>query len=110
MVCRARCDRAAPRNHALRLYAAKEDGVLTRAAPAEKTVPSLAGGLPFVGHAIEFRKNPVAFLQRGRSLYGDAFSFMLFGKRLHVLTGSAGNAAFFKAADDVLSAKEAYRW
>ena len=84
--------------------------MLTRAAHAEKTVPSVAGALPFVGHAIEFRKNPVGFLQRGRDLYGDVFSFMLFGNRLNVLTGSAGNAAFFKAADDVLSAKEAYRW
>jgi|tagenome__1003787_1003787.scaffolds.fasta_scaffold20942874_2 sterol 14-demethylase len=84
--------------------------MLTRVSHADAAIPRLAGGLPFVGHAIEFRRNPVGLLQRGRDMYGDIFSFLLFGRRVHVLTGSAGNAAFFKAGDDVLSAKEAYQF
>src|SRR5262249_23714791 len=75
-----------------------------------KTIPHLAGGMPVLGHAIEFRRNPVGLIQRGRDLHGDLFTVLLFGKRVHVLTGAAGNEAFFKASDDVLSAREAYRF
>lgn len=73
-------------------------------------VSVLAGGLPFLGHALEFRRDPVSLIQRGRDRFGDIFSFVLFGRRVHVMTGPAGNAAFFKAPDDVLSPREAYQF
>jgi sterol 14-demethylase len=72
--------------------------------------PRLPGGLPFIGHALEFRRDPVGLLRRGRALFGDVFSFRLFGSTLHVLTGTSGNEAFFKASDAVLSAREAYQF
>jgi sterol 14alpha-demethylase len=72
--------------------------------------PRLAGGLPGLGHALEFRRDPMQLIQRGRDLYGDFFAFRLFGNSVHVLTGAAGNAAFFKAPDAVLSAREAYQF
>ena len=75
-----------------------------------KRIPRLAGGLPYLGHAIEFRRNPVGLIQRGRDRYGDLFSFLLFGKLVHVLTGAVGNEAFFRAPDTVLSAREAYQF
>jgi sterol 14-demethylase len=75
-----------------------------------KPAPRLAGGLPFIGHALEFRRDPVGLLRRGRALHGDIFSFLLFGNRVHVLTGPCGNEAFFRASDAVLSAKEAYQF
>jgi sterol 14alpha-demethylase len=75
-----------------------------------KPIPRLAGGLPLVGHAVEFRRDPVGLIQRGRNRHGDIFSFTLFGNTAHVLTGAAGNEAFFKASDAVLSAKEAYQF
>jgi sterol 14-demethylase len=75
-----------------------------------KPIPRLAGGLPFLGHAIEFHRDPVGLIQRGRDGHGELFSFLLFGKRVHVLTGAAGNEAFFRAPDTVLSAKEAYQF
>jgi sterol 14-demethylase len=78
--------------------------------PKRKSASSLAGGWPFIGHALEFRRDPVGLLQRGRDRYGDIFSLMLFGRRLHVLTGAAGNEAFFRAPDTVLSAREAYQF
>jgi sterol 14alpha-demethylase len=73
-------------------------------------IPRLGGGLPLVGHAVQFRRDPVGLVQRGRDRYGDIFSFLLFGRTVHVLTGAAGNEAFFKASDAVLSAKEAYQF
>ena len=63
-----------------------------------------------VGHALEFRRDPVGLIQRGRDRHGDIFSFTLFGNTVHVLTGAAGNEAFFKAPDAVLSAREAYQF
>jgi sterol 14-demethylase len=75
-----------------------------------RPIPRLVGGLPLIGHAVEFRRDPVGLVQRGRNRFGDIFSFTLFGNRVHVLTGAAGNEAFFKASDAVLSAKEAYQF
>jgi sterol 14alpha-demethylase len=63
-----------------------------------------------LGHAIEFRRDPVEFIERGRARMGDVFSFPLFGRRVNALTGAAANEAFFKAPDQVLSPKEAYRF
>jgi sterol 14alpha-demethylase len=80
------------------------------AAFTRKTVPELGGGLPLIGHALEFRRDPVGLIQRGRDRFGDVFSFPLFGRTVHVLTGAAANEAFFKASDRVLSAKEAYQF
>jgi sterol 14-demethylase len=72
--------------------------------------PEFKGGLPFLGHALEFNRNPVRFLERGRRRFGDIFSFLLAGKRVAVLTGPKGNEAFFRAADEQLSARDAYQF
>lgn len=72
--------------------------------------PRLEGGLPFVGHALEFNRNPIRFLQRARDKHGDIFSMVLAGQKVAVLTGPRANEAFFRAPDDQLSAKEAYRF
>jgi len=72
--------------------------------------PELLGGLPFLGHAIEFHRDPAGLLQRGRDRFGEIFSFLLAGKLVTVLTGPRANEAFFHAADDQLSAKEAYQF
>src|SRR5436305_6047896 len=74
------------------------------------SVPRLGGGLPVLGRAIEFHKNPVALLRRGRQLHGEIFSFPMAGKTVHVLTEPRGNEAFFRAPDDQLSAREAYQF
>jgi sterol 14-demethylase len=75
-----------------------------------KRPPKLPGGLPFLGHAMEFHRDPAQLLQRGRDQFGEIFSFLLAGKQVTVLTGPAANEAFFHAPDDQLSAKEAYQF
>jgi sterol 14alpha-demethylase len=72
--------------------------------------PELHGGLPFLGHAREFHRDPAGLLQRGRDRFGEIFSFLLAGNRITVLTGPQANEAFFRAPDDQLSAKEAYQF
>jgi sterol 14alpha-demethylase len=83
-------------------------GLATRRRSAQP--PEFRGGLPFLGHALQFNRNPVRFLQRGRERFGDIFSFLLAGNRVAVLTGPKANEAFFRAADDQLSAREAYQF
>ena len=38
-------------------------------------IPRMSGGLPWLGHALEFRRNPVALLRRGREKCGELFHF-----------------------------------
>ncbi len=72
--------------------------------------PKLPGGLPYLGHAHEFYRDPVALVRRGRERFGDIFSFLLTGKLVTVFMGPKAQAAFFKAPENLLSAKEAYRF
>lgn len=74
------------------------------------TVPTLPGGLPWLGHATAFHTNPVAFLENGRRRLGDAFRFKLCGRHVYALLSPQGHQAFFRASDDELSAREAYRF
>ena len=74
------------------------------------TVPWLRGGLPWLGHALAFNRDPVALLTRGLDRHGSHFRFRLFGQTVHALLSTAGNDAFFRAPDDQLSAREAYRF
>ena len=93
------------------LGAAKHgDPMTSTGSHAQSHPPALRGGLPGLGHALEFRRDPVWLIQRGRDRHGDVFAFRLFGNSVHVLTGAAGNEAFFKAPDAVLSAREAYQF
>jgi sterol 14-demethylase len=73
-------------------------------------VPTLAGGLPWLGHALAFQRNPVAFLEEGLARHGEIFRFGLCGKTVYALLSPHGNEAFFRAPDDQLSAREAYRF
>ena len=84
--------------------------MITTAIERKKLPPVLLGGLPFFGHALEFRRDPTGLLQRGRDRFGEIFSFQLAGKLVTVLTGPKANEAFFHAPDDQLSAKEAYQF
>lgn len=72
--------------------------------------PELRGGLPFLGHALEFRRNPIGLLRRGRERFGEIFSFRLAANNVAVFTGSEGNEAFFRARDDQLNARSAYQF
>jgi sterol 14-demethylase len=55
-------------------------------------------------------RDPVAFLQHGRDRCGEVFAFRLLGRQVAVLTGPRASAAFFRAPDDQLSARAAYRF
>jgi sterol 14-demethylase len=73
-------------------------------------IPRMPAILPFVGRAIAFNRNPVRLLEEGARRYGELFSFPLFGKTVHALIGPRANEVFFRAGDDELGARDAYRF
>jgi sterol 14-demethylase len=73
-------------------------------------VPHLRAPLPVIGHALAFNRDPVRLLSEAHRRHGEIFSFTLFGKRVFALIGPRGNEAFFRAADHVLGARDAYRF
>lgn len=72
--------------------------------------PALPGGWPWMGHALAFGRNPIELIRNGRERFGEVFRFTLAGRDVHALTGPAASAAFFRAPDEQLSAREAYRF
>jgi sterol 14-demethylase len=71
--------------------------------------PELPGGLPWLGHVLPFRRDPVALMRRGQARFGEIFSLRLAGTRVTALCGPDAQAAFFTAPEDQLSARAAYR-
>lgn len=74
-----------------------------------KLPPRLEGGLPLLGHAVEFQKNPVRLLTRARVLYGDLCTFRLPGMDAIAMSGAKAQEKFFRTSDEDISQAEAYR-
>ncbi|MCC6811487.1 MAG: cytochrome P450 [Deltaproteobacteria bacterium] len=68
------------------------------------------GLVPFLGHALEIRRDPVDFLLRGRRRHGDVFGMKLPGADTVVFSGLKAHEAFFRQPDEVLSQKEVYQF
>lgn len=83
---------------------------ITRSTPRSASAPPLlAGGLPLVGHMGEWVHNPFALLMRARREGGEVVEFNLLGTGMVLLTGPQANEAFFRAPDDQLCRREAYK-
>jgi len=72
--------------------------------------PALGGGLPLLGHALAFARDPVALLRGGQEQLGNVFSFRLLTNKVAVLLGPKANEAYFRASETQLSARAAYRF
>lgn len=57
----------------------------------------------------EWLKNPFALLTRARAECGEVAEFTLLGQKMVLLTGPDGNEAFFRAPDDQICRREAYK-
>ena len=69
----------------------------------------LPGAKPFVGHILEFGKNPHEFMMRLREKLGDVAEFKMFHQDMVLLTGDKASEAFYRAADEVLDQGAAYK-
>lgn len=73
-------------------------------------IPRLRGGLPILGHALAFGRDPLALLEQAWQRLGDVFGLQLGGRQFVVLAGLAAHEAYFLAPDDQLSAREVYQF
>jgi len=78
-----------------------------RRAPGEP--PRLSRELPLVGHMAEFVKNPFELLQRAHREGGDLVALRLLHQDVVLASGPEANEAFFRAPDDQLCRREAYK-
>eukprot|EP01114_Cavostelium_apophysatum_P023345 TRINITY_DN875_c0_g1_i1.p1 TRINITY_DN875_c0_g1~~TRINITY_DN875_c0_g1_i1.p1 ORF type:complete len:477 (+),score=117.65 TRINITY_DN875_c0_g1_i1:91-1521(+) len=73
-------------------------------------LPPLYSRLPFFGSMVQFGQNPVAVLKEAHSKLGDCFTIHLTGFNMTYLVGPEAQTAFFKATDEELSQREAYKF
>lgn len=75
---------------------------------APQSPPLVSGGLPLLGHAIEFMRDPQKVIRRGYEEHGLVFSLKLGVKKAHVLLGPENHQFFFKETDGVFSMRRGY--
>jgi sterol 14-demethylase len=77
------------------------------ARPGRDAPPLASGGLPLLGHAPAFVRDPIGVLERGRAEHGPIFSLRLAGRPAVVLLGSRYSRFFFAETDGRLSVRGA---
>lgn len=83
--------------------------VLGAARPAPGAPPRLSQELPVLGHMAEFVRNPFGLLQRAQREGGELVALRLLHQDIVLVTGPEANEAFFRAPDDQLCRREAYK-
>ena len=77
--------------------------------PGQKSPPVLAGGIPGIGHSVEFIKGTVELLFRANREHGEICSFDVFNRKMVAVFGPDAHEAVFRAPDAMLSPTEAYK-
>jgi cytochrome P450 len=73
-------------------------------------IPWATGGVPLLGHALAYKRDPAAFITAQRKAAGDVFRLNLAGKRMIVIAGGAENVkAVAFASERRFSARAAVR-
>src|SRR5262245_941203 len=72
--------------------------------------PPALPGLPVLGHALEFQRDPVGLFRRGYERLGPIFGARLGPQRAAVILGPEANRFFFTETDKLLSMREVYRF
>lgn len=71
--------------------------------------PSLPGGIPWLGRALDLRFDPVGLMRNGYERHGEVFSFKLAGTPTVAMIGPKAHDVFFRLPDDQVSMREAYQ-
>jgi sterol 14-demethylase len=71
--------------------------------------PLLSGGLPVLGHTVEFVRSTIGLLSRAQRELGDVAALGIVGKRMVAVFGPEANEAVFRAPDSQLNPSEAYK-
>ncbi|XP_034540405.1 5-beta-cholestane-3-alpha,7-alpha-diol 12-alpha-hydroxylase-like [Notolabrus celidotus] len=76
-------------------------GVFRRRRPGEP--PLDRGPIPWLGHAFEFRRHPVKFLERMKRKHGEVFTVQVAGMYITFLLDSLSFGAFIKESPEKLN-------
>ena len=71
--------------------------------------PVVSGGIPLLGHALEFMRDPHKVIRRGYEEHGLLFTLDLGLRKAHVLLGPENHQFFFKETDGVFSKRRGYQ-
>ncbi len=71
--------------------------------------PLLSGGLPIVGHTVEFVRSAIGILARAEREHGGVAAIELVGKKMVAVFGPEAHEAVFRAPDSQLNPSEAYK-
>jgi sterol 14alpha-demethylase len=74
------------------------------------STPPALPGLPILGHALEFRRDPAQLFRDGYRQLGPIFSIRLGPQHAAVVLGPESNRFFFTETDRFLSMREVYRF
>ncbi|MCA9620565.1 MAG: cytochrome P450 [Myxococcales bacterium] len=74
-----------------------------------KTPPLLSGGLPILGHTVEFVRSAIELLTRAQRELGEVAAVEVGGRRMVALFGPDAQEAVFRAPDAQLNPKDAYK-
>ena len=77
--------------------------------PGHRAPPELSGGLPGLGHTVEFIRGTVELLFRARAEHGEVCQFNVFNRKMVAMFGPEAHEAVFRAPDAQLSPMEAYK-
>ncbi|MCZ7685092.1 MAG: cytochrome P450 [Sandaracinaceae bacterium] len=93
----------------LRNVAQRAVGRAPSAPEGLRAPPQLSGGLPLVGHTVEFVRSTIELLFRAHRELGEVAGFRVFHRDMVALFGPDAHEAVFRAPDAVLSPTEAYK-
>lgn len=77
--------------------------------PGKRLAPELSGGLPGIGHSVEFIRGTIELLARAQRELGEIAAFTVFQRRMVAMFGPDAHEAVFRAPDALLSPMEAYK-
>ncbi len=70
-------------------------------------IPMISGGLPFIGHALDFFRDPVGLLNRGFREHGSIYGFRIMKRNFVVVVGPELQKQFFRETDKSLDIRRA---
>ncbi|TPP39890.1 Cytochrome P450 family protein [Leishmania donovani] len=70
--------------------------------------PVVHGTTPFVGHIIQFGKDPLGFMLKAKKKYGGIFTMNICGNRITVVGDVHQHSKFFTPRNEILSPREVY--
>lgn len=71
--------------------------------------PHLKGGIPYLGHMVEFAMHPYKFANKVADKLGEIGAFTLLGQRIVLLTGDDASELFYRSSDEELDQSAAYK-